>query len=80
MTDQPAVVAIVAATLRKAADHWLYGEPGRDELFDVADQVEWGWNDGCCPFCQETFCDEDCPLAEVRAEQDRLAERMERGV
>jgi hypothetical protein len=63
---------IVAATLRKAAewsqgmaDESPYGVSG-SWLRAAADEVERGSDEMCCALCQETICDSNCPLAEVR--------------
>lgn len=65
----PFEIKIAARTLR-AASYQLQGEPW-DEFHKLADQVEKYWDGGCCPICQEVWCDDDCPLAELRAKAMR---------
>jgi len=68
MEHHAAVRAAVAATLRQVAGWGLVwehdGQPARDDLCDIAMQVErMEPGDMCCPVCEEVTCDEDCPLA-----------------
>ncbi|MDQ0809835.1 hypothetical protein QFZ63_001549 [Streptomyces sp. B3I7] len=60
----PETVAIVAATLRTAAE-WFSGDD-RDTMREVADQTEQTWDD-ICPVCEEVDCDQGCPLEDLRA-------------
>lgn len=61
-------LAIVASTLRYGA--WSVPEENRAALNELAAEVErsdaesLAW---ACPVCEETRCDEGCPLADVRA-------------
>lgn len=67
----------IAATLRFLASGWIRNaddpssEDDRRWLRETADQIEhttpedW-W---CCPLCEETRCDEGCPLAPLRAKE-----------
>lgn len=73
--DQQALVrATVSATLRTVAEWGLAFQstpdrPARDELRDIAEQVDRLERDeACCPVCEEVTCDEDCPLAGIRTE------------
>lgn len=63
---RPLVVATVAATLRTAAE-WLSGAE-HELLLQIAKDAEHGWEDACCPLCEEVTCDDGCPLSTVRAE------------
>lgn len=54
----------VAATLRSIADWFSPAE--RDLLQTTAEQVELDWDGTCCPVCEETTCDNGCPLSGVR--------------
>lgn len=80
MTEQiPDVVRSTIKALRTAAT-WLPDEQ-RDMLHEAATVAEnGGWEDACCPICQETWCDAGCPLEDLRgellrnAEQERLRE------
>jgi hypothetical protein len=68
MTDIPPELAVIAATLRTAAD-WL-PDDHREMLRETAQGVE-SCTDSyslsfCCPVCQEVHCDEGCPLEHVR--------------
>lgn len=76
--QRAATIATVAATMRQVANWGLAFDngpacddngPACDELRSIADQVELlsSGDDMCCPMCEETACDEDCPLAAVRA-------------
>lgn len=58
------VTEIVAATLRIAAEQ----EVSRAELYDLAQRIGTDWDDTCCPLCEETLCDDRCPLAGIRAQ------------
>lgn len=71
MTPLDAARSATAATLRKVAswgdayDHGI--------LVDLATQLEASTvgqlrDEMCCPVCEEVTCDEDCPLASVRAD------------
>lgn len=62
----PDAVRTTIATLRTVA-HWL-PDADRAHLLETAHTAEIAWDGGCCPVCQETFCDGGCPLEEVRAE------------
>ncbi|WP_406170414.1 hypothetical protein OIE52_39520 [Streptomyces canus] len=66
-TPPPPEVSLIAATLRKAAEQ-LRCDADREELQRVGDQVETDWDGMCCPLCQESTCDDDCPLAASRAQ------------
>jgi hypothetical protein len=68
----PAAVLTAIATLRTAA-YWL-PDPERDMLREAADHAEKSWDGGCCPICEETFCDGGCPLEDVRTEMYRREE------
>jgi hypothetical protein len=72
--QRAATIATVAATMRQVADWGLAFDngPARDELRSIADQVELlnSGDDMCCPMCEEATCDEDCPLAAVRAHSE----------
>jgi hypothetical protein len=60
------VLATVARTLRTVATQFM-DDRG---LMDLAEEVATQSTDSlamCCPVCEETTCDEGCPLAEVRA-------------
>lgn len=59
---------IVAATLRQLAA-WSDEDRTADELYQLANEVEaHDFTDSwCCPMCQEVECDDDCPLAALRA-------------
>lgn len=63
--EVPAEARIAAKALRTAAQ-WLPDEY-RDMLREAADGAEKWWDGGCCPVCQETWCDDGCPLEDVRA-------------
>jgi hypothetical protein len=63
----------VAQTLRQVAFQGLTDED-RDQLLETAKRAEseaadsthrWGLSP-VCPVCEETTCDEGCPLAEIR--------------
>lgn len=62
------LVKTVAATLRYAAEFADWGKQ-RDDMLSVAARVEalTAENDDCCPVCEETTCDDGCPLAAIRA-------------
>lgn len=60
----PPAVLTAIATLRTAA-YWL-PDDGREMLLDAAHRAEVNWDGGCCPICEETFCDGGCPLEDVR--------------
>lgn len=62
----PLEAKIAAKALRTAA-YQLQGEPA-DEFRALADRVEKYWDAGCCSVCEETWCDDGCPLEDVRAE------------
>lgn len=68
MTDQiPDVVRTTIKALRTAAT-WLPDEQ-RDMLYEAATVAEnGGWEDACCPICEETWCDAGCPLEDFRNE------------
>lgn len=80
MTEQiPDVVRTIIKALRTAAG-WLPDEQ-RELLLEAATVAEnGGWEDACCPICQEVWCDTGCPLEDLRgdllrnAEQERLRE------
>lgn len=57
-----------AAAYRQVAG-WI-GNPGEAGLAaSIADQVEaFDGTAACCPCCQETTCDDGCPLAPLRTE------------
>lgn len=62
----------VSATLRTVAEWGLTWPDGRklarDDLRMIAANVESLGPDDCrCPVCEEVECDEDCPLAGLRA-------------
>lgn len=64
--DLAYTLSIVAKTLRQTA--W-WSEQSQDyldaaEAVEAADAESLAW---VCPVCEETTCDEGCPLAEVRA-------------
>lgn len=68
-------VAVVARTLRWVAGS-LIERGGEEEdsgrwYAEIAEELERdgvaALGHGCCPACQEVVCDEDCPLALVRA-------------
>ncbi|MCW7941670.1 hypothetical protein AAW14_06400 [Streptomyces hygroscopicus] len=65
VVEVPVEARIAAKALRTASD-WLPDEY-RDMLREAADDAERDWDGGCCPVCQETWCDGGCPLEEVRA-------------
>lgn len=64
-TSIPAAVATTIATLRTVA-YWFPDEQ-RTQCLDAAHAAEVAWDGGCCPICEETYCDGGCPLEEVRA-------------
>lgn len=64
MSDADPTAATVAATLRTIAG-WFDAEQ-RQQLRDVAEDVELDPLGACCPLCQEVTCDEGCPLQSVR--------------
>lgn len=66
MSDAP-VIAATAATFRYLAG-WFGTEEQRAELYGMAEAVEalTPENDMSCPVCEETTCDDGCPLAPVR--------------
>lgn len=75
MSDRPVlegnVVAVpteakIAAKALRTAACWLPDEY-RDMLRDAADGAEKAWDGACCPVCQEVWCDDGCPLEDVRA-------------
>lgn len=74
--EQKALIrATVSATLRTIAEWGMEFPSGRksarDELFEIAQQVDGLEPDEmCCPVCEEVTCDEGCPLAPVRAQDD----------
>jgi hypothetical protein len=75
--DQQALVrATVSATLQTVAEWGLAFQstperPARDELRDIAEQVDRLERDEvCCPLCEEVDCDEGCPLTPLRAQND----------
>ena len=59
------ITAIVAATIQILAEQGLT-EP---EPYALAQHIGADWDDACCPFCEETLCDDGCPLAGIRAAQ-----------
>lgn len=60
------VVKACAATFRYLAE-WFGSEGQMAELGHLAEAVEAVSADlDCCPVCQETTCDEGCPLRPVR--------------
>jgi len=69
----PVDAAILKATV-DTLRHLAYcggvgdGAYTREELHALADLVATGRFDdwGCCPVCEETWCDGDCPLAPIR--------------
>ncbi len=76
MTD-PTLVT-VARTLREAAS-WI-GEEDRQTLYIAAELVEAADDETLymiCPVCEETVCDEGCPLEELRAKIDAKERRWE---
>lgn len=69
---------IIVKTLRIAA-FWGIGEKNQEMLLGVAEQVEAADAESLlmtCPVCQETTCDDDCPLAGVRKELRDEARRQ----
>lgn len=72
------VRATVSATLRTMAEWGLEfsanRKPARDELFEIAQQVDdFRADEMCCPVCEEVTCDEICPLAPVRSQEGAAA-------
>lgn len=61
------VEARAAAKALRTAACWLPDEH-RELLLDAASGAETHWDGACCPICQEVWCDDGCPLEEVRAE------------
>jgi hypothetical protein len=55
--------ATTAKTIRLVAS---WGQVPQADIYAVAEQVEAGWLEACCPVCEEVVCDEGCPLASVR--------------
>jgi hypothetical protein len=45
---------------------WSDGKDARDELRDIADQVERGDFEDICPMCEEITCDAGCALEPLR--------------
>lgn len=62
--DRVVVLDVVARTLRTVSQWLPDGE--RDHLREIVNRLPRGWNAGCCPVCQETFCDAGCPLERIR--------------
>lgn len=60
------VEARIAAKALRTASSWL-PDQYRDMLREAADGAERNWDGGCCPICEETWCDGGCPLEDVRA-------------
>lgn len=60
------VIVATAAAFRQAAE--LVHDSASTLLCDIASKVDGltEENDMCCPVCEETTCDETCPLAPVR--------------
>lgn len=58
--------ATVAATIRWAAYVLTHDGYTVDSLRYVAEGIDLAWDSACCPVCEETTCDDDCPLASVR--------------
>lgn len=67
--------ARIAAKALRTASSWLPDEY-RNMLREAADGAETWWDGGCCPVCQETWCDSGCPLEEVRAKMMSQFERQ----
>ena len=69
MADAPVdpVIVATANTFRYLAG-WFGSDEQRAELYEMAEAVEvmTPGNDMCCPVCEETTCDDGCPLAPVR--------------
>lgn len=65
IVNVPPEARIAAKALRTAAQ-WLPDEY-RDMLCEAADGAEKWWDGACCPVCEEVWCDDGCPLEEVRA-------------
>jgi hypothetical protein len=66
----------VAATLRQVAEQ-VSDRSDRDVFREVAEKVDFGpdaWL--CCPVCEESTCDEGCPLEELRAEEATSLDRF----
>lgn len=64
--------SIVAATLRFTANHWLGGDSAMaDEFRAMAKRIEGFVETGdgdylwACPVCEESSCDEGCPLKPI---------------
>ncbi len=75
---EPEAVELIRATTAKtlrAVASW--GQVPQEDIYAVAKQVEAGWLGMCCPVCEETRCDEGCPLAPVRPTWEDPDERME---
>ncbi len=66
MADSGEIVETVVRTLRQVAG-WM--PMSLEELHETADSVErLGADPLCCPMCEEIECDDDCPLARIRAD------------
>lgn len=61
------VEARAAAKALRTAAYWLPDEQ-QALLLEAAEGAETHWDGACCPVCQEVWCDDGCPLEEVRAE------------
>jgi hypothetical protein len=76
MTEASVItIAAVSTALRQMANWGLSFDngPAGSELRAIASKVEAliAEDDFCCPMCEEVECDDDCPLAAVRAELAR---------
>jgi hypothetical protein len=58
--------AVVTAKALRLVATWL-PEEYQDMLREAAGQTEGWWDSLSCPVCQETWCDEGCPLEDIRA-------------
>lgn len=59
---------VVSATLRKVSQ-WVINEHLATALRETADDIDavTDWSEvWCCPVCEETTCDSDCPLSSLR--------------
>lgn len=61
-------IATVVTTLRFLASGWVAGEDDQKWLAETADHIEQTTPDDwwTCPLCEESVCDDHCPLAAVR--------------
>lgn len=62
-----AIRQAVAQTLRITA-RWCRTSADRDDLGQIADEIEADDNWLICPVCGDETCDPDCPLRPLRSD------------